>query len=267
MCRLMKILLFALGALLVSAHYARAATTVQVVSTYPLGDVVTLGRNQNFHVHLHYETDAPVRIWVRPYFRGQAVQAGSNPSRTYPVGSGEALGWFFLFNPGAQVDEVRVTAGDGSVGGTPVVAVHPVRINAGDRPAEAQGTPEWVARLKALDAAAQKDDYDRMINAPVSGGERWMVGGFMLGMLTVGILGLVAPAWGFWRWRGGWRIAAAVPAGLMAFVVLRILVDTLVDATSHNLWPFEILMAGALSVIAMIALVVARRLTGAGRAA
>lgn len=47
---------------------------------------------------------------------------------------------------------------------------------------------------------------------------------------------LAAP--GLWRWRGGWRIAAA-PAMVMSFVVLRIVVDTARDPTSRNLWPFE----------------------------
>ena len=34
---------------------------------------------------------------------------------------------------------------------------------------------------------------------------------------------------------------------------------------SHNLWPFEILQAGAISVVVMVALLVARKLSGAGR--
>jgi hypothetical protein len=54
-----------------------------------------------------------------------------------------------------------------------------------------------------------------------------------------------------WKWRGGWRIGAAVPALVMAFVIGRIVVDTALDPTSHNLWPFEILMWGGASTIAM----------------
>lgn len=68
-----------------------------------------------------------------------------------------------------------------------------------------------------------------------------------------------------WRWHGGWRIAAAVPAALMAFVVLRILLGTSFDPTSHNLWPFEILLSGALSVVVMIAVAGARKLIRANR--
>jgi hypothetical protein len=38
---------------------------------------------------------------------------------------------------------------------------------------------------------------------------------------------------------------------MMAFVIGRIVVDTALDPTSHNLWPFEILMWGGASTIAM----------------
>src|SRR3546814_2356088 len=59
----------------------------------------------------------------------------------------------------------------------------------------------------------------------------------MLALPLVGLLALALPAWALWRWRGGWRIAAMVPAALMAFVVLRIVVGVAIDPTSHNLWP------------------------------
>ncbi|MGH8738009.1 MAG: hypothetical protein ACREU5_04270 [Burkholderiales bacterium] len=266
MYRVTTILFLVLGIWLGAATGAGAATTVQVVSTDPPGDAVILGSNQNFYLHLHYESDRPVQIWTHPYFQGKAVNAGSNTSRVYPAGRGEALGWFFLFKPGSQVDEIRIAAGDGSSAGTPVVSTVPVQITGDDQPAAEQGKPDWVIRLSALDAAAQKADYERRMNAPVSYGDKVLFSGFMLGMLALGVLGFAAPAWGLWRWRGGWRIAAAVPAALMGFVVLRLVIGVSVDPTSHNLWPFEILMSGALSVLIVIAVAVARKVTGASRA-
>jgi hypothetical protein len=74
---------------------------------------------------------------------------------------------------------------------------------------------------------------------------------------------LAWPIWGWWRWRGGWRIAAAVPAVVMAFVVLRIVMGTAIDPTSHNLWPFEIVMWGGLSCLAMLLLGIAHKLFAA----
>jgi hypothetical protein len=87
----------------------------------------------------------------------------------------------------------------------------------------------------------------------------------MLSMFAIGLLAFAAPAWGLWRWRGGWRIAAAAPAALMAVVVLRLVVDITRDPTSHNLWPFEILQTGALSVVIMAILAVLRKIIEARR--
>jgi len=71
--------------------------------------------------------------------------------------------------------------------------------------------------------------------------------------------------WGLWRWRGGWRLFAAVPAAVMAFVVLRIVIDTTRDPTSHNLWPFEIVMWGGFSCGCMLLLGLAHKLLAAKR--
>jgi hypothetical protein len=81
-------------------------------------------------------------------------------------------------------------------------------------------------------------------------------------MLVVGALGLgglVFPLLALWRWQGGWKLAAAVPAGIVGFVILRIAVGTAADPTSHNLWPFEVLIAGLASLAIIGALALARR--------
>lgn len=206
--------LLLLAAALGLAGQARAAPTVRVLDTWPAGDRVTLARNQDFNLRLAYSSDQPVGISVRPYFRGEPADAGTSPSPRY-TGDGEMLAWFFPMQPGAEVDEIRITAGDGRVQSTPVVATYRVHVVGGSE---------------------------------ASAGE-------------------APPAWMFLPWRGGWRIAAAVPAIMMAFVVLRIVIGVAIDPTSHNLWPFEILMAGAMSAGATALLAVVRRLTGAGQAA
>ena len=241
-------------------HPALAQTQVQVLETWPSGDHVTLGKNQNFYLHLHYASDQPVHIWARPYFHGEPAKAGSNPSRAYPAGSGNALGWFFLFDPGTQVDEVRISAGDGSYNHTPVVATVPVSITGGDAPVQSGSPPGWVATLRAADKAAEDASYRKAMNTPMTGGDIALISGFMLAMIALGLIGIAWPVWGLWRWRGGWRIAAAVPAVVMAFVVLRILAGTAIDPTSHNLWPFEIVMWSGFSCGCMVLLGLAHRL-------
>ena len=245
---------------------AHADTRVELLGTWPDGSSVTLHRNQNYYLHLHYTSDAPVHIWARPQFQGEPVNAGSNPSRTYPAGSGEALGWFFLPDPGMQVDEIVVTAGSGAIGKTPVVARFPVAITADDQPAAATPQPAWLVSLSAADKAAQDADYRKAMNTPASAGETALFTGFMLAMFALGLIGFAGPLWGLWRWRGGWRMAALLPAAIMAFVVLRLLIDTARDPTSHNLWPFEILMWGGFSCLWMLVVGLVRKLSGIQRA-
>ncbi|HEX5484378.1 MAG TPA: hypothetical protein VFX23_00135 [Limnobacter sp.] len=53
-----------------------------------------------------------------------------------------------------------------------------------------------------------------------------------------------------WRaikyWSGIWLLMPVLLLANLAFVVIQIIVDTSVDPTSHNLWPFELLLADLL---------------------
>lgn len=250
---------------LAAAGLAQATPSVQVLETWPAGEAVTLSTQENFSLRLAYDSSTPLQIWARPYFRGQPVKAGSNPSPHHPAGRGEALAWFFFFEPGLEVDEVRITASQGGPESTPVATWQGRIVSRAGPPA---GTPPpWVAALQergqALALAAQRE----FASQPLDAGDALLVSGFFLLFPLLGLLGVAAPAWALWRWRGGWRLAAALPAGLMALVVLRIVLDTARDPTSHNLWPFEVLVMGSVSLGLVLVLAIARRATGArGRA-
>jgi hypothetical protein len=250
-------------ALLSLADGARAqdtapTPTVTVTDTWPQGDDLTLGRNQNFYLRLAYRSSTPVGIWIRPYFRGQPAKVGSSPSARYR-GEGEALGWFFFMQPGDEVDEIRITAGDGRVNHTPVVATYPVHLTGGFEPVADTTLPDWVQQLRARDKAQQQAARQAAASEPTSAGTVAFFSAFMLAMFAIGLLGLAAPAWALWRWRGIWRGLAAIPAALMTWTVLNIVVGVARDPTSHNLWPFEILMFGGFSAASMAALALFRR--------
>lgn len=262
MHRLTAFVLLTFCALSAFAGDARAATTAEVLASHPAGDVVTLGKSQSFYLRIGYSTDEPVMIWTRPFFQGSEVDAGSNPSRVY-TGSGEALGWFFFMEAGWQVDEVRITAGDGSASGTRLVATYPVRITGSQQPAAAGTEPAWLVELRNEDQRLQDEAFEQRMSTPPTAGETLFFSGFMLAVLALGIVGIVAPVWAMRRWRGGWRVAAAVPAAIVVFVILGIVLGTAADPTSHNLWPFEILQAGLLSVVVIGVLLAARKLSGA----
>lgn len=67
-----------------------------------------------------------------------------------------------------------------------------------------------------------------------------------IGLLVVGVLAAAARALGKARFLAvTLAVGAAVPAPILA----RIAVDTVKDPTSHNLWPFEFIIAAGLGVI------------------
>ena len=242
------------------AHDAKAVTTVEVLATLPAERTVALGSGQTFYIRIGYSTATPVRIWARPYFEGREVNAGSNPSHLYE-GEGEALAWFFfLGEPGQQVDEIRISAGDGSMAGTELLLSLPVRITAGTRPAATTPEPAWLTQLKAEDERRQREDYERRMSEPIGAGDGLFAIGFMVAVVAIGIGGIALPVRAMRRWQGGWRLAAALPVLWVAFVVLRIVVGTALDPTSHNLWPFEIGQAGVVSLMLIGLIALAKRL-------
>ncbi len=65
------------------------------------------------------------------------------------------------------------------------------------------------------------------------------------GLVAVAVIALMARAFGLARfWKVWLLIATTVPAA----VLVRIIVDTTADTTSHNLWPLEIAIALALGL-------------------
>ncbi|HEX7802162.1 MAG TPA: hypothetical protein VF471_05345 [Pseudoxanthomonas sp.] len=70
------------------------------------------------------------------------------------------------------------------------------------------------------------------------------------GLVAIAVVALMARAFGLARfWKVWLLIAAAVPAA----VLVRIIVDIMADATSHNLWPLEFAIAAALGLACSLA--------------
>jgi hypothetical protein len=240
---------------------ARAETQVRIEAIDP-ADGSTLALGRNLSVRLAYTTDESVSLWARPFFRGKEVkQAYSNASAHY-TGSGDALGWFAL-NKGGEVDEIRVRAGGDHPYREWEVASLPVSLSwEAGAPSAPHDAPAWVSELQAEATARMEQDRKQAASRPTTATELVLFNGFMLTMLAAGLAGIAVPLWSWWKWRGGWRVAAAVPAALVLFVILRIVVSTLIDPTSHNLWPFEVLMFSALALVMVGVLKVMRRFLG-----
>jgi len=209
----------------------------------------------------HEEQHETVSLWARPYRNGKEVkQAMSNASLSY-TGAGEALGWFALTEPG-EVDEIRVIAGGGKPYRQWELQRQPVHLRWSANQAAAEPQAEWVTDLLAVEKTRRDEAFAQRANEPVPAGSVALFSGFMLTVLAVLIAGIALQLWSVWKWRGGWRIAAALPVAAMGFVVLRILIGTAVDPTSHNLWPFEILQVGVVGLVVIGVLAGVRRMRG-----
>lgn len=257
----MRVVLSAVLALLAAGAWAD--TAVRVVATDPDAEA-TLGRDVSFYVRIEFSSDQPVSIWARPYFRGKPVQRAKSNASLPHTGTGHALGWFSL-DSADYVDEVRVKLGGGKPYKEWYAASYPVRLTGTGTPSARRSRPAWVEEMQAEERVRYQQAYEQRMSEPVSTGDMLFMSFFMLVVLGVLVVGAGAPLWGLWKWRGGWRIAAAVPAVVMAFVILRIVVDTARDPASHNLWPFEILMWGGASAVFMGALALFRWLARRGR--
>lgn len=70
------------------------------------------------------------------------------------------------------------------------------------------------------------------------------------GLVAVGVVAMLMRAFGTGRFMNIWLlVAASVPLA----VAVRVIIDTARDATSHNLWPLELLIAASLGLSASLA--------------
>jgi hypothetical protein len=62
------------------------------------------------------------------------------------------------------------------------------------------------------------------------------------------------------RWRGIWRLLAALPLAVLAWMALHFALDVARDPTADNLWPLTLLLWAVSSGIFLAVLWLARRL-------
>ena len=72
---------------------------------------------------------------------------------------------------------------------------------------------------------------------------------FFLMLLTLGIGAII-----FSAWQGVWRVLALLAPLSVIGMVLIIAVGIAIDPTSHNLWPFDIVMVSGVAAIYLVLL-------------
>lgn len=215
--------------------------------------------DETFYLRIAYSSDRPVRIFARPFFRGEPAIAGNgpttHPAQLLPAGSGETLGWF-AYRGYANVDEVRIRMVAEGAREPLTMLSWPVTLYWDDARTSARRTsPAWVtdlgrAQQQAVSAPSPTSDEDLWL------GELIIMAVFALIVLAVGW-----PAWGWAKWREKWKLAAGVPLAILALWILVLVMSWIADPTAHNLWPFELLMWAIGTFIYMSVVAIARRVS------
>ena len=239
-------------------HFAAAELRVRVAETDPPSPA-ELGRDELLSLRLEYAGADNTSLWARPYFAGKPVlRAKTNPSRRHS-GDGMALAWFSL-DQADRVDEVRIRAGGGSPYREVDVATFPIDVRGTGVAGSGRERAVWVVELlRANDVALRAERATAAAQGTPSGDYLLMLG-FGLAVVLLAAGGVILPAWAAWKWRGVWRILALLPLVSMAITIVRVVIDTARDPTSHNLWPFEILIQGVAGVAVVLVLALVRRL-------
>lgn len=249
-------------AVLFSGSYLAAQQpSLQVVEVDPPQATILSGQDY-VSARVTYSSPVECVIWVRPYFGGKEVNKGfSHPSPVYGSGTGEAFGWFQINTP-QSVDAIHVKMVERSSQRVLAETDYPIELTFSGDPGSSRERAAWAVQLNAAQQQHFHDQARQAASQPTGAGTALFGFGFMVVVIGIFASMFAWPAYAIYKWNGWWRYAAVLPLLVIATVVLRILVDTHRDPTSHNLWPFEIVMFGGGGLIFMAALNIARRFLG-----
>jgi len=227
---------------------AAGEVRINVIETDP-PTPFTLGHWEQFHLHIRYETDRAIRIYVDAFFGNQRVPSITGGSPLYEPGSGETDVWVAYTDP-ARVDRIVVRAEDK---GTRVTQTElPVELTwTGIKPLTPRHPAAWVERFRVENERRYKADYTAYMNRPVPWWEHlifllpWAVPGYVI--LQIRLLR---------RYREGWRRAAAVPIVPMVGVLIY---TVYAFQAGSNLFPLVLLFTSPFALMYLLGLMAIRR--------
>ena len=240
-----------------AAAAANPDVTVNIVETDPVSPAVLHG-NEDVYVHIHYSSDAPIKIWVRPFTDGAASSAMTMGSPVYPAGEGEAFGWFAC-PKACRVDSIHLQLATAQSGYPYREEASPVDFTWDGAPGQWHTPAAWVKPLQDAEAAREKQTYAAyMAQSPGTSGviALTVFGIMLLGTLFVCV---IWPLIGLIRWQVKWRWLASAPLVVTILKTVSLSADLARDSTSHNLLPFEYLIIGAIATPYMLVVWLLRR--------
>ena len=224
------------------------APAVTVLATHPDSDAM-LHSSEAFYIQYKVESSVPVGVRPEGYYRGKPLPLANSGERRLPAGGGTDAAFVFMFpKQPVQMDELRLVVTEAGKRQPAASVSMPVNLAWGTTPATSvRVMPEWVREWTARrnqDTRAPIDARMQHADASSTAVTVLLMAGLGLFVLALLVGGLVLPIIAFLKWEGGWRWLALAPALILGFVILRIVIDGSADPTSHNLWPFEILLWG-----------------------
>lgn len=262
----MKAFAILVVATLLQADIARGQTpqiSFEVLETSPPSPA-TLHRGDHVYVRIRYETNVPMWIEGRYSNHGAPARAArmSGAGLAGP-GKGELIVWA-SFVAQAGVDAIDLEAYTNGRGG--FARQHlAVDFTWDGQPTAGETRAPWVAPLLAEEQARQQKAFgemERQFYSPGSGGLGATAGLVsIVGLLALAVVvgGFVWPIYGAIRWKGVWRIAAALPLAAGVLWTLKDAYDLFLDSTSHNLLPFEYVIGAVVTVPYMLVVAIWRR--------
>lgn len=243
--RLIPLLLLLVPAL------ACAQVSVRVMETDPVSPA-TLGHWEQYYLRIAYETDRPVRVRAEAYSAGKPVPSTNSGSPRYGTGAGEALFWIAYTKP-ARVDRIVVSAEDEKTQKPVAQAELAVNLTwTGQKTAAQRPKPEWAVRLQAERDRLQKEAMREYANRPQPWWEPVL---FMAAMWSIPLYFIVQVVL-LARWRGGWRIAAAVPAVPMLLILGHAILALFAGS---NIFPIFLVFTCLPALVYLLVLIALRR--------
>lgn len=230
---------------------AYAETRVEVLETDP-GTPATLGKWEQLYVRVGYKTDQPMYVRGTAYFDGKPAPSMTSGSMRNETGGGEAFFWF-AYTTLARVDVISITAHDAKT--NKVLAQTAVSVDltwSGEPVGATRPRPEWVLRMQAEQNRRVKAATEVYMNRPVPLWESalfftlvWSIPGYV-----------VMQGMTLYRWSGGWRLVAAVPAVPMAAVLVHTMIAY---RAGSNLFPLVLIFTAPMALLYLAVLLMIRR--------
>ncbi len=245
--------------LLLVPAFAQASVTLRVAETDPTASAA-LGHWEPYYVRASYTADRPIRVRGDAYFQGKRVTSMTSGSPVHGAGSGDAMFWF-AYTTLVQVDRIVMYAEDDRTRASLAQVELPVELTwTGQQPATARPRAAWVDRMRAEQDARAKAERAAYRNQPTPW---WETAVFLAASWSVPLY-FIVQILALVRLRGGWRIAAAVPAAPMLLLLAH---AVFAFFAGSNLFPLLLIFTCAPALIYLLILLALSRRASVSAAA